>query len=107
MRKNLAVKGREALVKRRGLAGGVRWFAAGTGLILVLLLAGRAAGTVAGSLDREACRRAMETGGRWLVDYVWQQARPGSGSAGGRAAGNGDGGDPDPAYRQYEAVKTC
>ncbi|MBS6953875.1 MAG: stage II sporulation protein P [Enterocloster asparagiformis] len=93
-------------MKRRGLAGGVRWFAAGTGLILVLLLTGRAAGTMAGSLDQEACLRAVEDGGRWLVEYVWHQARPWSGSAAGRAGESGGVGDPDPAYRQYEAVKT-
>ena len=40
-------------MRRRGLAGGIRWFAAGTGLILVLLLAGRAAGTAAENLDRD------------------------------------------------------
>lgn len=93
-------------MRRRGLAGGIRWFAAGTGLILVLLLAGRAAGTVAENLDRDACRRAVETGGRWLVDYVWHQARPGSGGTGGRTGDGWETGDPDPAYRQYEAVKT-
>ena len=93
-------------MRRRGLAGGIRWFAAGTGLILVLLLAGRAAGTAAENLDRDACRRAVETGGRWLVDYVWHQARPGSGGTGGRTGDGWETGDPDPAYRQYEAVKT-
>ena len=93
-------------MRRRGLAGGIRWFAAGTGLILVLLLAGRAAGTAAENLDRDACRRAVETGGRWLVDYVWPQARPGSGGTDGRTGDGWETGDPDPAYRQYEAVKT-
>lgn len=93
-------------MRRGGLAKKIRWFAAGTGLILALLLAGRAAGLAAGGLDEESCRLAVEAGGRWLVDYVWRQANPWVEKSGGRGVTGNAAADPDPAYRQYEAVKT-
>lgn len=93
-------------MRRGGLAKKIRWFAAGTGLILALLLAGRAVGLAAAGLDEESCRRAVEEGGRLLVDYVWRQANPGAEKSGGRRGTGNAPADPDPAYRQYEAVKT-
>ena len=93
-------------MRRGGLAKKIRWFAAGTGLILALLLAGRAAGLAAGGLDEESCRLAVEACGRWLVDYVWRQANPWVEKSGGRSGTGNAAADPDPAYRQYEAVKT-
>lgn len=93
-------------MRRRGLAGKIRWFLAGTGLILVLLMAGKAAGQAVEGLDQADLRRAVETGGQWLVDYVWRQANPAKGRAGIRAGQEHFVNDPDPAYRQYEAVKT-
>ncbi len=93
-------------MRQGGLARRLRWFVAGTGLVLVLLLAGKTIGQAAGSVDEARCREAVAAGGRWLVDYIWQQTHPGTRAASRRTRGGYPGSDPDPAYRQYEAVKT-
>ncbi len=84
----------------------LRWFFAGTGLVLVLLLAGKTAGQAAGAVDEARCRDVVVAGGRWLVDYIWRQTHPGTSAAIRRSQRGYPGSDPDPAYRQYEAVKT-
>lgn len=93
-------------MRQGGLVRQLKWFTAGTGLILVLLLAGKAAGQAAGYVDEGRCRAALAAGGQWMVDYIWQQTHPGAGAALRQAQAGYPGGGPDPAYRQYQAVKT-
>lgn len=93
-------------MRQGGLVRQLKWFAAGTGLVLVLLLAGKTAGQAAVYADEGRCRAAAAAGGRWIVDYIWQQTHPGARAAVRRAWGGYQGSDPDPAYRQYQAVKT-
>ena len=93
-------------MRQGGLVRRLRWFVAGTGLVLVLLLAGKTAGQAAVSVDQARCREAVAAGGQWLVDYIWKQTHPGVSGAIRQTQGGYPGSDPDPAYRQYEAVKT-
>lgn len=85
----------------------MRRFAAGAGLVMVLLLGGRCIARAAGGIQKNDCRRMINAGGEWLVETIWTQTHPGN-----RISGvNGkdirtEVSDPDPAYRSYQAVKT-
>ena len=98
-------------LRRGGVDRLVRRFLAGTVLILFLVLGGRYIGRAAGTITRNDMRAMIEAGGQWLVQSVWNRAHP-AGEAGDPAGREGDYGsrgtsdDPDPAYRQYHAVKT-
>lgn len=85
----------------------IRRFAAGAGLIMLLLLGGRYIGRAAGGIQENDCKRMIKAGGEWLVETLWDQTHPreriseeNKGTKGMNST------DPDPAYGKYQAAKT-
>ncbi|MCC8025111.1 MAG: stage II sporulation protein P [Clostridium sp.] len=96
-------------LRRGGMDRLIRRFVAGTVLVLLLLLCGRYMGRRAGAITRNDFRQILESGGRWLVETIWNQAVPQRQEADGGSYGIGredEIPDPDPSYRKYQTVKT-
>ena len=95
-------------LRRGGAERLIRRFLAGTVLLMALLLGGRYIGRAAGSIPRNDYRRMIKAGGQWLVEVIWNQAHPGqeTGMGQDRDGSSTGAADPDPSYRNYQAVKT-
>lgn len=96
-------------LRRGGMDRLIRRFVAGTVLVLLLLLCGRYMGRRAGAITRNDFGQILESGGRWLVETIWNQAVPQRQEADGGSYGIGredEIPDPDPSYRKYQTVKT-
>lgn len=119
-------------LRRGGSDRLIRRFAAGTVLLVALLLGGRYIVRAFGSIPRnshgksaigsivegdgkttmegivERNRQLIKAGGQWLVEVIWNQAHPGdrlTEEEYGQDDRTGPA-DPDPSYRKYQAVRT-
>ena len=90
---------------RRGtLAWKIRRTMTAAGLVLGVLVGGKAVMAVTGSISRQQVEELSFALGRQLVEGIWNLSHPEEG-AGGLRAVEEQGQDPDPAYRQYQKLQ--